>query len=50
MAGSGLRSPETELGVTTTSYLIQNGLLAVTLAPLANMIPAVGEEAVGAAI
>lgn len=34
-----------ELGVTTTSYLIQNGLLAVTLAPLANMIPAVGEEA-----
>ena len=36
---------KTELGVTTTSYLIQNGLLAVTLAPLANMIPAVGEEA-----
>ena len=31
--------------MTTTSYLIQNGLLAVTLAPLANMIPAVGEEA-----
>ena len=26
---------KTELGVTTTSYLIQNGLLAVTLAPLA---------------
>ena len=47
-AYGGQWTPEalkTELGVTTTSYLIQNGLLAVTLAPLANMIPAVGEEA-----
>ena len=47
-AYGGRWTPEalkTELGVTTTSYLIQNGLLAVTLAPLANMIPAVGEEA-----
>ena len=46
-AYGGQWTPEalkTELGVTTTSYLIQNGLLAVTLAPLANMIPAVGEE------
>ena len=47
-AYGGQWTPEalkTELGVTTTSYLIQYGLLAVTLAPLANMIPAVGEEA-----
>ena len=47
-AYGGQWTPEalkTELGVTTTGYLIQNGLLAVTLAPLANMIPAVGEEA-----
>ena len=47
-AYGGQWTPEalkTELGVTTTSYLIQNGLLAVTLAPLINAVPAMGEEA-----
>ena len=38
-------SLKTELGVTTTGYLVQNGLLAVTLAPIINAIPAMGEEA-----
>ena len=33
------------LDTSGSCYLIKNGLLAVTLAPLANMIPAVGEEA-----
>lgn len=34
-----------EMGVSTQSYLMQSGLIAVTLAPLINMIPAMGEEA-----
>ena len=38
-------SLKTELGVTVRSYILQNGLLAVTLAPIINAIPALGEEA-----
>ena len=38
-------SLKTELGVTTRTYLLENGLLAVTLAPILNMFPALGEEA-----
>lgn len=34
-----------EMGVSTQSYLVQSGMLAVTMAPLINMIPAMGEEA-----
>ena len=34
-----------ELGVSNVSYILQTGLLAVTLAPPVNMIFAVGEEA-----
>ena len=34
-----------ELGVSTLSYLLQNGLFAVILAPAINMFPALGEEA-----
>lgn len=37
-------SLKTELGVTTRSYLLGNGLFAVTLAPIINMFPALGEE------
>ena len=33
-----------ELGVSTLSYLLQNGLFAVILAPAINMFPALGEE------
>ena len=33
-----------ELGVSTLSYLLQNGLFAVLLAPAINMFPALGEE------
>ena len=33
-----------ELGVSTLSYLLQNGLFAVILAPAINMVPALGEE------
>ena len=32
------------LGVSTLSYLLQNGLFAVLLAPVINMFPALGEE------
>ena len=38
---SRLRS---QLGVSTLSYLLQNGLFAVLLAPAINMFPALGEE------
>ena len=37
-------SLKTELGVTTRSYLLGNALFAVTLAPIINAIPALGEE------
>ena len=33
-----------QLGVSTLSYLLQNGLFAVLLAPAINMFPALGEE------
>ena len=33
-----------ELGVSTLSYLLQNGLFAVLLAPAINVFPALGEE------
>lgn len=33
-----------QLGVSTGSYLLQNGLFAVLLAPAINMFPALGEE------
>lgn len=33
-----------QLGVSTLSYLLQNGLFAVFLAPAINMFPALGEE------
>ena len=33
-----------QLGVSTLSYLLQNGLFAVLLAPVINMFPALGEE------
>ena len=33
-----------QLGVSTLSYLLQNGLFAVILAPAINMFPALGEE------
>ena len=33
-----------QLGVSTRSYLLQNGLFAVLLAPAINMFPALGEE------
>ena len=33
-----------QLGVSTFSYLLQNGLFAVLLAPAINMFPALGEE------
>ena len=33
-----------QLGVSTISYLLQNGLFAVILAPAINMFPALGEE------
>lgn len=36
---------QSELGITTQSYLLQNLLLAVTVGPVANAIPALGEEA-----
>ena len=39
------RTLRSELGVSTLSYLLQNGLMAVTLAPLINAVPAMGEEA-----
>ena len=39
------RTLRSELGVSTFSYLLQNGLMAVTLAPLINAVPAMGEEA-----
>ena len=34
-----------ELGVSTTSYMVQTGLMAVTIGPAINMLFAVGEEA-----
>ena len=34
-----------ELGVSTTSYITETGLMAVTVAPVVNMLFAVGEEA-----
>ena len=34
-----------ELGVSTTSYMVQTGLIAVTIGPAINMLFAVGEEA-----
>ena len=36
---------KSQLGVSNVSYMLQTGLLAVTLAPLINMFFAVGEEA-----
>ena len=36
---------KSQLGVSNVSYMLQSGLLAVTLAPLINMFFAVGEEA-----
>ena len=38
------RTLRSELGVSTLSYLLQNGLFAVILAPAINMFPALGEE------
>ena len=42
MDAATLRS---QLGVSSASYILQNGLLAITLAPPVNMLLAVGEEA-----
>ena len=42
MDAATLRS---ELGVSNVSYILETGLFAVTLAPLVNMVFAVGEEA-----
>ena len=41
---------KSQLGVSNVSYMLQTGLLAVTLGPLINMFFAVGEEADGAGI
>ena len=38
-----------ELGVSTLSYLLQNGLFAVILAPAINMFPALARKSAGAA-